>query len=438
MALTFAALGIVALAASAAAMRLIEVTFMRLGRARATGLDEVDGTEGRLVSLVFDRERVLGPAVLFRLLSQAGIVAIVTVLATDRLGTWGAALAVLIFGIFGFVLLDSVPQRWALERNDQLARLLAPLAARMARFPISSLLARPLVGVTHWFGPKTIETGDPEVGEDELLAMAEAAARADVIEEDEAGLIESIISLGDTIARGVMVPRPDMVTVDHTASARDAIRVVLDHGYTRVPVAGEDIDDVVGVVLSKDLMRVHLSGRVDMALADLGVIRSISFVPETKKASELMREMQGSRMHMAIVIDEYGGTAGLVTLEDIIEELVGEIVDEYDEEQPLIDDLGAGRFRVSGRLPIDVLTELLGSGLPEGDWDTVAGFLFDRIGHVPTEGESVRSNGHVFIAEKVDGRRIDTVLIEPVLSDAVSSDPVLARPGPSAAAGPQS
>jgi len=408
-----AAAAVVVLAAIGAAMRLIEVTFTRLGRARASGLDEVDGTEGRLVQLVFDRDRVLGPAVLFRLLSQAGIVAIVTVLATDRLGAVGAVVAVVLFAVFGFVLVDSVPQRWALEKNDQMARTLAPVAAWLARFPMSALMARPLVRVTSWLGPRRVDEGDPEVGEDELLAMAEAAARNDVIEADEAGLIESIISMGDTIARAVMVPRPDMVTVERTASARDAIRVVLDNGYTRVPVAGDGIDDVVGVVLAKDLMRVHLSGRVDMALAELGVIRSISFVPESKKAFELMREMQGSRMHMAIVIDEYGGTAGLVTLEDIIEELVGEIVDEYDEEQPLIEDLGSDRFRVSGRLPIDALTELVGSGLPDGDWDTVGGLLFDLMGHVPADGESVRSNGHVMTAERVDGRRIDVVLIEP-------------------------
>jgi putative hemolysin len=417
MALMLAALCLVAFAAIGATMRLIEVTFTRLGRARASGLDEVDGAEGRLLPLVFDRERVLGPAVLLRLLSQVGIVAIATVLAADRLGSTAAAVTVGVTGLVVFVVVETVPQRWALERNDQSARLVAPVAFQLSRLAGATFLVRGLVRLSHFIGPRNIESGDPEVGEDELLAMAEAAARADVIADDEAGLIESIISLGDTIARTVMVPRPDMVKVDHTASARDAIRLVLDHGYTRLPVAGDDVDDIVGVVLAKDLMRIMLAGRDALPLVGLGIVRSTSFVPESKKVSELMREMQGSRMHMAIVVDEYGGTAGLVTLEDIIEELLGEIVDEYDDESPLVEDLGDDRLRVSGRLPIDDLVELLGSGLPEGDWDTVGGLLFDLLGHVPTEGETVRSNGHVLTAERVDGRRIDSVIIEPAGAD---------------------
>ena len=364
-------------------------------------------------SLVFDRERVLGPAVLFRLLCQVGIVAIATVLATNRLSGVAAGVVIAVVGLLVFALVETVPQRWALERNDHVARLVAPVATRLATFPIATALARPLVAVSHFMGPRSIDSGDPEVGEDELIAMAEAAARADVIEDDEAGLIESIISLGDTIARAVMVPRPDMVTVDSDASARDAIRLVLDHGYTRLPVAGTGIDDIVGVVLAKDLMRIMLAGRDASELSSLDIVRSTSFVPESKKASELMREMQGSRMHMAIVVDEYGGTAGLVTLEDIIEELVGEIVDEYDDEVPLVEDLGSECYRVSGRLPIDELSELVGAGLPEGDWDTVGGLLFDLLGHVPEAGETVRSNGHVLTAERVEGRRIDSVLIEP-------------------------
>ena len=413
MALMLAALCIVAFASLGAFMRLLEVTFIRLGRARASGLDEVDGAEGRLVPLVFDRERVLGPAVLFRLLSQVGIVAIATVLTTDRLDGVAAGLVIAAVGLLIFAVVETVPQRWALERNDYVARLMAALAFRLARFPLATALARPLVAVSHFMGPKSIDSADPEVGEDELIAMAEAAARADVIEDDEAGLIESIISLGDTIARAVMIPRPDMVTVDRDATARDAIRLVLDHGYTRLPVAGVGIDDIVGVVLAKDLMRIMLAGKDDAQLSSLDIVRSTSFVPESKKASELMREMQGSRMHMAIVVDEYGGTAGLVTLEDIIEELVGEIVDEYDDEVPLVEDLGADRYRVSGRLPIDELSELVGEGLPVGDWDTVGGLLFDLLGHVPEAGEAVRSNGHILTAERVEGRRIDSVLIEP-------------------------
>lgn len=407
--LVFVSLAIAALTFLAAALRLIEVTFTRLSRARAAGLDEVDDTEGRLTVLVADRSRVVGPAALLRLLAQAGIVAMLGVVLTDQMGTVGALVAVVVFGGVGFVLIESTPHRWAIDNNDRMARALAKPAAALARFPLLALLCRPLLSVVSLIAPKSVQADDPEVGEDELLALTEAAAASDVIDDDEAEIIESIIELGDTIAREVMVPRPDMVTLPRGSTVRDAVRMVLDHGFTRVPVAGEGVDDIAGVVLAKDLMRVLLSGRIEMPLQDVGVVRDVRFVPESKRAGELMREMQAERMHMCIVVDEYGGIAGLVTLEDIIEELVGEIVDEYDDEVPLIEELGDGAYRVSGRAHMDDLVDFIGGELPDGEWDTVGGLMLELLGRVPEEGDSVESDGRVFTAVKVDQRRIDTV-----------------------------
>jgi CBS domain containing-hemolysin-like protein len=260
--------------------------------------------------------------------------------------------------------------------------------------------------------PSTPTPDDAEVSEDELLALAEAFAEADVIESAEANLIESIIELGDTVVREVMVPRPDMITVDDAATVTEALRRALTHGYTRLPVCGADgIDDVVGVVLTKDMTAAHLDERGDELVVT--VHRSPMFVPETKRVAELMREMQGSKAHMAVVVDEYGGTAGLITLEDIIEELVGEITDEFDEDTPLVENLGGGGLRVSGRMSIDDFSALVGGELPEGDWDTVGGLVFDLLGHVPREGESVVCDGHRLTAERVLGRRIALVLVTP-------------------------
>ena len=415
---------IVLLVLAAAFLRWIEVTFTRLSRARAAGLDEHAGNGDRLVLLVADRGRVIGPAALLRLLCQAGVVAIATSLAVDRVDSGGAVIAVVIAAPSLYVLTEAIPHRRAVEDNDRSARLLGGVARRLAGFPLLAWPLRPLLVIADALVPDVEPEHDPDVGEDELLALTEAAAASDVIDDDEAEIIESIIELGDTIAREVMVPRPDMITIDADGLVRDAVRLVLDHGYTRLPVSSGSIDDIVGVILAKDLMRVQLAGRIDATLTDVGVIRDIVFVPESKRASELMREMQSTRMHMVVVVDEYGGVAGLVTLEDVIEELVGEIVDEYDDEAPLIEDLGDQHVRVSGRLPIDELEPIVGEGLPLGDWDTVGGLVLELLGHIPAAGETVEAHGFEFMAERVDQRRVDSIIIRPL--DA----PVVDQPEP--------
>ncbi|HEV7886905.1 MAG TPA: hemolysin family protein, partial [Acidimicrobiales bacterium] len=250
----------------------------------------------------------------------------------------------------------------------------------------------------------------PVVSEEELLALADVAVEAGEIESDERALIGSIIDFGDTVAREVMVPRPDMVAVEGGARVADVIEVAMAAGYSRIPVFEQGIDDIIGVVYMKDLMRAEREGRADEPTRNL--VREAHFVPETKRVAELMREMQREKFHMAIVVDEYGGTAGLVTLEDLIEELVGEIVDEFDVEEAQIERLPGGNYRVNARMPIDEVNELLHADLPTGDWDTVGGLLFSLLGHVPAEGESVEVDGHLLTAEKVQGRRIGRVRIE--------------------------
>jgi CBS domain containing-hemolysin-like protein len=249
---------------------------------------------------------------------------------------------------------------------------------------------------------------------DEMLrAMADEAAEEEVIEHEERTLIHSIIDFGDTVVRDVMVPRPDMVAVESYARISDVIDVVVPSGYSRIPVYSQGIDDVVGIVYVKDLMRAEREGHGDAEVST--VMRPAQFTPESKRVSELMREMQANKFHMAIVVDEFGGTAGLVTLEDLIEELVGEITDEYDVEEVPPQRLDDGTLIVNARMPVDEVNELLESeerALPEGeDWDTVGGLLYSLLGHVPTEGEEAEVDGHRLVAERVQGRRIGRVRI---------------------------
>ena len=259
-----------------------------------------------------------------------------------------------------------------------------------------------------------------QVSEEELLAVAEAAEASDAIEPEERELIGHIIEFGDTVAREVMVPRTDMVAMSDGHTVAEAIGIVIEHGYSRVPVYTEGIDDVVGVVHAKDLMRAERDQGADSPAA--AVARTPHFVPETKRISLLLREMQAEKFHIAIVVDEYGGTAGVVTLEDLIEELVGEIVDEFDVEVPMIERIGPGTVRVNGRVPIDELSEVLGAPLPNGDWDTVGGLIFNTLGHVPDEGETLVMGGWELSVERVTGRRIARVIVKPVAPSAAGAD----------------
>jgi CBS domain containing-hemolysin-like protein len=215
-----------------------------------------------------------------------------------------------------------------------------------------------------------------------------------------------------------------MVTAEAGLTVSEALRKALAAGYSRVPVYRENIDDVVGIAYAKDLMGSEIDGRDTESVGEH--VRPAQFVPETKRVASMLREMQDRKFHLAIVVDEYGGTAGLVTLEDLIEELVGEIVDEFDVEEPTVERLDGGGIVVTGRMSLDDAADLLGAELPEGGWDTVGGLLFDLAGRVPAEGESVTVEGFRLVAERVQGRRIARVRIEPISEAAATETPSLA------------
>jgi CBS domain containing-hemolysin-like protein len=319
--------------------------------------------------------------------------------------------AVFVEVVLIFVVAEAAPKTYALQHPERTAIFVAPVVRLLAGFPPVRFVTRGLIFLSNVILPGKGRRSGPAASEEDLLALADVAVESGEIESEERALIRSIIDFGDTVAREVMVPRPDMITITDGCSVADAMEVAIVNGVSRIPAYPPDtgIDDIVGIVYAKDLMRAM---RDDLGQTPVRpLLRPAVFVPETKRVSELLKEMQARQRHIAIVVDEYGGTAGLVTLEDLIEELVGEIVDEFDVEDPQLEPLPNGDWRVNARMPLDEVCELLRLELPEGDWDTIGGLVFNTLGHVPTEGEAVEIEGHRLRAERVEGRRIGRVRI---------------------------
>jgi putative hemolysin len=406
-------IAIVVLVAFAALLASAETALTNLPRAKALALQE-EGRRGAtsLLRLLEHRERYLNPVLLLILMCHLTTAAIVGIVAESYVGPVGIALSVVVVTVVIYVVAEAAPKTYALQHPDRTALFVAPIVSVLAVLPPLRILTRVLITLSNILLPGKGRSQGPIVSEEELLAFAEVAMEEGEIESEERTLIRSIIDFGDTVAREVMVPRPDMATVEGTTTVDEVIDLALEHGFSRIPVVGEGgVDDVLGVVYVKDLMRAGREGRNGESVSTF--MRPALFVPETKRVSELMREMQAKKQHMAVVVDEYGGTAGLVTLEDLIEELVGEIVDEYDVDAPQVERLPNGDIRVSGRLALDEANEDLGLELPTGDWDTVAGLVFTQLGHVPEQGEAIEVDGYVLRADVIDGRRIERVRITP-------------------------
>jgi CBS domain containing-hemolysin-like protein len=397
------------------ALALSETALTRTSKVKAQALvEEKRRGAPTLLRLVVHIDTVL-PVVLFALEVCTLVAAtLVGVVAAHAFGGWGVVAATAFEVVVIFVVAELAPKTWAVQHSERAALRAAPLIRLLVAFAPLGWITRGLIGLTNAILPgKGIKAG-PYTSDEMLRALADEAAEEDVIEHEERSLIHSIIDFGDTVVRDVMVPRPDMVAVESHAKIIDVIDIIIPAGYSRIPAFGQGIDDIVGIVYAKDLMRAEREGRRDEPVST--IMREAQFTPESKRVSELMREMQAGKFHLAMVVDEFGGTAGLVTLEDLIEELVGEITDEYDVEEVPTERLEDGTVVVNARLPVDEVNELLRtSELPEGDeWDTVGGLLYSLLGHVPVEGEAAEVDGHLLVAEKVQGRRIGRVRIKPL------------------------
>lgn len=336
---------------------------------------------------------------------MAAAVAVAVVLHSLLDNVWLAGLAATgIMAVIGFVLVGVSPRQLGRAHSGPVVRFTAPLI----RFLCWILGPIPgwLVALGQAVAPGAPSGDDAFVSEEEFREFVDRAAESDMIEDNEAELIHSVFDFGDTLVRSVMVPRTDIVSIATGADLETAMGLFLRSGYSRIPVIGENTDQIRGILYLKDVAAAMHRSEPGLQAHDVdSLARDVRYVPESKPVSDLLRELQQESTHVAIVIDEYGGTAGLVTLEDLIEEIVGEIVDEYDAAAEEAVDLGDGQYRVSARMSIDDLGELFDIDLDDDEVDTVGGLLAKALGQVPIVGSSVEVNGVFLKADRLEGRR---------------------------------
>jgi magnesium and cobalt exporter, CNNM family len=407
--------GLLAMARSA----LINVRKVRLRQLIEEGVKPARTAE----RLAEDASRLLATTQLGMMLTSVFAGATVAVVSAPHLAKWlepwlnGASspvafvVVVALMAIVMLIFAELVPETIAVQHSERFALWLArPLA-------LISILAMPVVRIMVWLSnaiSRLFGAGQrgemPFVTEEEIKTLVDAGEEEGVIQEEEKAMIYSIFELGDTLAREVMVPRIDVVALDVATPMMEALDAIMEAGHSRIPVFEETIDNVVGVLYAKDLLPYLREGRIDVPLKS--ILRAAYFIPETKKASDLLPDLQQRRVHMAIVVDEYGGMAGLVTIEDLLEEIVGEIQDEYDTEEPFVEFISDREYVFDARVDLDDLNRLMNVTLPTEDNDTLGGFIYTVLGKVPVVGDQVTFSDLDFTVESVAGRRIQKVRVE--------------------------
>ncbi len=396
---------------------MTEAALAAVSPARAAELAR-DGARGArtLQAVAGDVVRHLNLLLLLRLLAELTATTLVALVAVDTFGAgWRAALVTAgAMAVVSFVVVGVAPRTLGRQHAYAVGRAVAPLVRWLGRAlnPLASLLI--LIGNAVTPGRGFRE--GPFATQVELRELVDLAEQRGVVEHGERQMIHSVFALGDTIAREVMVPRTEMVWIEDRKTLAQALALFLRSGFSRIPVIGENVDDVLGVLYLKDLIR-RIQGAPEARQTPVAeLMRPATFVPESKPVDDLLSEMQAARNHLVIVVDEYGGTGGLVTIEDILEEIVGEITDEYDVERPPVERLADGAVRVTARLPVENLGELFDTDLPTDEVETVGGLLAQALGRVPIPGSGAQVAGLRLIAEGTTGRRnrIDTVLVSRV------------------------
>ena len=406
-------------------LALAEMSLSRMTLQRAEALRDEGRRQGeRLVRLTADPTKWVNPLLLTVNILQT-VQATLTGIVSGRLfGAPGVAVGVVLNVVVFFVLAEAVPKTYAILYSTRGALITAPLVSVLAAFWPLRMTSKGLISITNVIVKGKGLAQGPFISEQEFLGMVEAAAKDSVIEHEERELIESVIEFGDTLVREVMVPRPDVVTIAENATISDALDVVAHHQLSRLPVlhGRDDGDDVLGIVYAKDLLLADREGRGSEPV--LGLMRGIHVVPETKPVSDLMREMQRNKFHLAVVADEYGEFNGVVSLEDCLEELVGEIVDEHDvDEVDPLSDLPSGDKLVSGAMSLDDVRERLDVVIVDEEHETIGGHVFGTLGRVPHVGDVVDAGTWRFVVEELDGRRIHTLRAirlpdpEPIMGD---------------------
>ena len=420
----------------AALFSAAEASLASFSKVRAEEIAE-EGRAGaqRLLKVVEDPARYMNTALFLRLLCEIGAVVLAAVVMTDLLVSrdpvsqevagrpWSVVATVLLMVSVSFVVVGVAPRTVGRQHSERVA--LASSAPLMVFTKVFGPVAQLLIVVGNAITPGRGFSEGPFASEAELRELVDLAEASSVIESGEREMIHSVFELGDTIVREVMVPRTDVVFIERNKTLRQAMSLALRSGYSRIPVIGESLDDIIGFAYLKDVTRrVFDRHEAEQTERVESVMRPVLYVPDSKPVDELLREMQAKRKHVAVVVDEYGGTAGLVTIEDVLEEIVGEITDEYDVAQVEVERLSNGTTRVSSRFPVDDLEELCGVPVEDDDVDTVGGLMAKHLGRVPIPGSVVEVEGLHFEAEAPTGRRnrIGTVLISHVEPPVAESD----------------
>ena len=397
-------------------LSLAEMSMSQMTKPRAAALAEKGAKSGKaLVRLAAQPAMWVNPLLLLINVSQTVQATLTGIVANSLFGPAGVAVGVTLNVVLFFVLAEAVPKTYALLNPIKGATITARPIAFIVRFWPLRMTSGLLIRLTNVIVKGKGLAQGPFIGDQEFLGIVEAAAQDSVIEHEERELIESVIEFGDTMVREIMVPRHDVVFLDDDMTVTLALDKAVVEGFSRLPVFrkdDDDVDDVVGIVYVKDLVIAERSGNGATILRDL--VRTVEVVPETKLVADLMRGMQAKKFHMVIVADEYGTVTGLATLEDCLEELVGEIVDEHDEEDDSLRMLPNGDLLVDGSMPIGRLNDEISTKIPENEYDTIGGFIFGMLGRVPVIGDSVEHQGWKFSTEELDGRRVQKVRVSTI------------------------
>jgi len=414
-----------------------EIAFVTVRRTRLDELaDEGDRRAARALRLLKDPGRflaVIQVAITFlgALASAVAAVSIVELLATplsgvswigERAGALALLVVTLLVSIVSIVLGELIPKGFALANPDRIALAASGPISLFAKIvsPLVALLVLLTKAISKPFGIDPTRT--PELSAAEIRLIVEQGSQQGVLEAEEEQMISAVMSLSDSKLHEVMVPRIDIVAIDQEATFDEAVEVVLKEGHSRTPLYRESVDHIVGILYAKDLLRLIAAGGPRPRLRD--IMRPALFVPESQSVDDLLHELQRRKVHMAVVLDEYGGTAGLVTIEDLLEEIVGEIQDEFDEEEPMKVEIGPGEVILDGRADIDELTELVDPALEledDEEYDTLGGFVYHRIGRVPVVGDAVVIEPFVITVIKVSGRRVGKVRVRWALVSAAAA-----------------
>lgn len=388
-----------------------EIGLLSAGKYRLRQLAEEGSWSGRVVVSLLQRPTVMLTAVLITITSLNYVA---EALATSRLVAgplgphWGPVVAIAGLTVIVLIFAEVTPIAYAAANPTRVARVAAGpvwLLTRALWAPVKVITAV-ASGLVRLAGGVTQREAEV-VTEEELRTIVDMEAERGGIEPEEKEMIHSIFEFGDKVAREIMVPRPDMVLVERTATVQEAAQIAMRHRLSRLPVYDGDPDHIVGVVHAKSLLPYLHDQQLDLPVER--AMRPPAFIPETKAVSELLQEFRRQQQTLAIVVDEYGGTAGLLTIEDLLEEIVGEIYDEYDVARAVAQRVDERTWTVDGKLSIDDANQLQGVKLPVGDYDTVAGLIYDRLGAIPQPGTRIETDAMILVVDQLEGRRVTKV-----------------------------